>query len=36
MSKNNDVNTVIEECGRCGEEVLSVYIEDGLCHQCRE
>ncbi|WP_227374842.1 hypothetical protein [Haladaptatus halobius] len=23
------------ECERCGESVLSVYIENGVCPQCR-
>ncbi len=26
---------VIKECDNCSEQVLDVYLEDGLCSDCR-
>ena len=31
-----DIDEAVEECDSCGESVLEAYIEDGLCHQCRD
>ena len=31
-----EVDEAVEECDSCGESVLAAYLEDGLCHQCRD
>ena len=31
-----DPDQSIEECEECGEETLAVYIEDGICPDCRD
>ncbi len=35
-TKDDDPEQVLEECTECGEEVLAVYLEDGVCPDCRE
>jgi ribosomal protein S27AE len=35
-SEVENVDEALEECHRCGESVLAVYVEDGSCHRCRE
>ncbi|SIQ68885.1 hypothetical protein SAMN05421858_0089 [Haladaptatus litoreus] len=27
---------VLKKCDNCGEQVLDVYLEDGLCSNCRD
>jgi hypothetical protein len=30
------IDEVIKECRSCNDSVLTAYLEDGLCHQCRK
>jgi ribosomal protein S27AE len=34
--KPESVDEAVKECRSCGESVLAVYLEDGLCDQCHE
>jgi hypothetical protein len=31
----DDADATFEQCESCGEEYLQVYVEDGLCEDCR-
>ena len=35
-SDPKNIDEAVKECHNCGKSVLEAYIEDGLCHQCRD
>lgn len=39
MAKSNESSEpeqVVEECAECGTGFLAVYLDDGVCDDCRE
>ncbi len=35
QDSETDMEDILVECDECGKQVLSVYIEDGTCDECR-
>ncbi len=35
MATKDDPEQVLEECKRCGNEVMGAYLEDNICPECR-